>query len=375
MEVAGVSNNKIGCFGFLVICAAIGIAWQAVLYIGIPLAIIGLIAAFMIHKRYSVDETVNGDNMRLMSWVVGTAAVVLGLASIAGNIYTEDGVFSKNSDEEKATSSVGNNIIPTLYQGKWASDGDCDDPNSTVRIDNDDIDFLGGGSFVADTAAPQGARSVVLTGDTIVVADSLANSGYQKDTVKLEVSEDGRTIWIKGSPFRRCGGAAQGNNSTSALTSEPKSASQPESLQVRAENDEAAQLPETVADQYPSLDERTHPNANTTGHAEPTKPPITLAARNPIPRSNPANWITASDYPLAARREGRGGTVGFTVIVSNIGRVDECRIGKSSGHRDLDDATCKAVALRARFEPAVNKDGAFVAGSYSNYNVWKMGNQ
>ena len=49
-----------------------------------------------------------------------------------------------------------------------------------------------------------------------------------------------------------------------------------------------------------------------------------------------------------------------------------CEIVKSSGFRRLDDAACRLVTNRARFEPATDRFGEKVVGSYSNSVSWEM---
>ncbi len=90
----------------------------------------------------------------------------------------------------------------------------------------------------------------------------------------------------------------------------------------------------------------------------PPAPVIPIAAPAPppppppkpaTPRNNPGTWATPNDYPSRALREDREGTATFTVTISDDGRVANCRIVQSSGHSDLDEATCKNVERRARF--------------------------
>lgn len=101
-------------------------------------------------------------------------------------------------------------------------------------------------------------------------------------------------------------------------------------------------------------------------------PPISLA-RPAIPSSEPRGWITPQDYPLLALQDGRGGAVGFTVAVGADGAVKSCRVTAPSGSPDLDEATCKVVKQKAIFHPALNPNGAPVAGTYSARVQWKAG--
>jgi TonB family protein len=99
-----------------------------------------------------------------------------------------------------------------------------------------------------------------------------------------------------------------------------------------------------------------------------------LAASSVSPKGDVSRWINIDDYPSGALREGREGTVGFRLSVGNDGRVFGCTITKSSGHADLDEATCNGVTKRARFDPAKDTSGARVAGSYQSRVSWKLPN-
>jgi protein TonB len=113
----------------------------------------------------------------------------------------------------------------------------------------------------------------------------------------------------------------------------------------------------------------------------PAPPPIVIAPPAPVPppsappkpatpRGNPASWATPNDYPSRALREERTGTTGFRVSVGADGRVTDCQITSSSGHADLDQATCANVTRRARFNPAKDSSGNAVQGTYSNRVRW-----
>jgi TonB family protein len=99
-------------------------------------------------------------------------------------------------------------------------------------------------------------------------------------------------------------------------------------------------------------------------------PPPRFTPKGPSPEGNPANWTTGNDYPARALREEREGTTGFRVTVSTDGRVTDCQITSSSGHADLDEATCANVRQRARFTPATDGEGQPTNGSYSNRVRW-----
>jgi protein TonB len=112
----------------------------------------------------------------------------------------------------------------------------------------------------------------------------------------------------------------------------------------------------------------------------PAPPPIVLAPPPPAPppappkpatpRGNPANWATTNDYPSRALREERSGTTSFRVTVSTDGRVASCQVTSSSGHDDLDQATCANITRRGRFTPAKDSSGNPVQGVWSSRVKW-----
>ncbi len=97
-----------------------------------------------------------------------------------------------------------------------------------------------------------------------------------------------------------------------------------------------------------------------------------LAAKAPIPKNSAASWITIEDYPDSAQRERSEGTASFRISVGKDGRVENCIITKSSGHKDLDTATCNNVLRRAKFAPALDANGNPVAATYESRVTWKL---
>lgn len=115
------------------------------------------------------------------------------------------------------------------------------------------------------------------------------------------------------------------------------------------------------------------PTAAPPAPAAPPPPPPPVAKRpNPIPKGNPGNWANTNDYPSRALQQEREGTTGFRVTVGPNGRVTECSITSSSGHPDLDQATCSNVQRRARFDPALDGNGQPTTGTYSNRVRWQI---
>ena len=101
-------------------------------------------------------------------------------------------------------------------------------------------------------------------------------------------------------------------------------------------------------------------------------PPVKNLSAPAKPKNNPGSWATTNDYPSRALSQEREGTTGFRVTVDSGGKVSDCQITASSGHADLDAATCSNVKRRARFDAAKDKDGNPTSGSYSNRVTWRI---
>jgi TonB family protein len=67
--------------------------------------------------------------------------------------------------------------------------------------------------------------------------------------------------------------------------------------------------------------------------------------------------VEPDDYPERPLQAGIGGSVGFRLRIETDGRVSECSVLDSSGNADLDKQTCSVVKKRARFLPAIGRDG------------------
>ncbi|MEQ1551611.1 energy transducer TonB [Sphingorhabdus sp.] len=114
------------------------------------------------------------------------------------------------------------------------------------------------------------------------------------------------------------------------------------------------------------------PTAAPPAPAAPPPPPPVAKRPNPIPKGNPGNWANTNDYPARALQQEREGTTGFRVTVGPDGRVQSCSVTASSGHADLDDATCKNIQRRGRFDPALDSNGNPTSGSWSSRVRWQI---
>lgn len=94
-----------------------------------------------------------------------------------------------------------------------------------------------------------------------------------------------------------------------------------------------------------------------------------VAAR---PRNDPLGWVNTDDYKSNWIRQEMTGRARFRLDISAEGRVTGCTITASSGHPELDAATCALVSRRARFQPGRDANGQAVASSYANAIDWRL---
>lgn len=94
----------------------------------------------------------------------------------------------------------------------------------------------------------------------------------------------------------------------------------------------------------------------------------------PVPRNGPIGWITNADYPSSSIRRLEEGTARYALSIGANGRVQDCRITSSTGSEKLDEATCKNLTRRARFDPAKGADGKAIASTYSGQVTWQIPN-
>lgn len=91
----------------------------------------------------------------------------------------------------------------------------------------------------------------------------------------------------------------------------------------------------------------------------------------------PARWlrgrITDADYPDAAVRARASGVVFLRFVVGRDGRVDSCRVTRSSGNRSLDETTCRLILRRFHYRPALDSEGEPVPATITGEHDWELG--
>ena len=155
-----------------------------------------------------------------------------------------------------------------------------------------------------------------------------------------------------------------------APTSPPSTA--PKSRVDLNDNRNTAEVQDVIVPPLPPV-----PTPRPTERVIPTpKPTLTPTVQfDPVParpRNDPGGWVTTNDYRSSWIRRELTGTARFRLEIAASGRVEGCTITASSGHLALDDATCSLIRKRAKFEPARDRSGDAVAGSYSSALRWDL---
>jgi len=94
--------------------------------------------------------------------------------------------------------------------------------------------------------------------------------------------------------------------------------------------------------------------------------------RATAPLGDRSKWVQPTDYPASAAAIRAQGQSLITVLVQPDGSASDCKIEKSSGYDDLDQAGCAALLKRARFRPATDATGAPVAVRWGRTVNWPI---
>jgi len=85
-----------------------------------------------------------------------------------------------------------------------------------------------------------------------------------------------------------------------------------------------------------------------------------------------AGEIRESDYPRDAARRRLSGRVFVRYTVGTNGRVTDCAVTRSSGVPSFDEATCRLIMQRFRYEPARDAAGRPRTEVYEGGHTWRM---
>ena len=93
-------------------------------------------------------------------------------------------------------------------------------------------------------------------------------------------------------------------------------------------------------------------------------------SRRATPIGTPGNWLTSSDYPSAAISGGRSAVLQVRLEVDESGAVSGCHIQLQTRGDDFARQTCALITRRAKFLPALDKDGKPIRSFYVSAVRW-----
>lgn len=108
--------------------------------------------------------------------------------------------------------------------------------------------------------------------------------------------------------------------------------------------------------------------------APPAPPAVAAVAPTPATPRGRGNVISEDDYPDASRRAEEQGVARVSYVVDPEGKVTSCQVTSSSGSPRLDDATCKIIMRRFRFN-AATRDGKPVSETKTQPVRWQLRDQ
>jgi protein TonB len=108
-------------------------------------------------------------------------------------------------------------------------------------------------------------------------------------------------------------------------------------------------------------------------YVAPPAPPAPSVAPTPATPKGRGNAFSDDDFPDASRRAEESGVTRVNYTVGTDGKVSACTVSQSSGFPRLDDATCKIIMRRFRFNPAT-RDGQPVAENKTQPVRWQLKN-
>ena len=89
-------------------------------------------------------------------------------------------------------------------------------------------------------------------------------------------------------------------------------------------------------------------------------------------KGNLRRLFSWEDYPSEALAMGEGGSVRIALLVDEVGKVADCSVMETSGVAVLDAQSCAVVKERARFKPAIGKDGKPAKDAFIQRIRWRL---
>lgn len=90
------------------------------------------------------------------------------------------------------------------------------------------------------------------------------------------------------------------------------------------------------------------------------------------PKGDLQSSFNPEDYPAAAIRSMQQGTTGFLILVDEQGSPKDCTVHQTSGSAIIDARSCAIILSRARFSPAIGRDGKPAKSAYRKRITWRL---
>jgi len=133
------NSSRLGCFGVLALCVAVYFLWIAVLYVGIPLALVGGALSYYLFKEH--PEDCGYEDIRMGAAILAGGSFVIGVMSLVGNILTDQGPFGR--PQHKASAPVAAAPVdhrPTFGLNEVArAEQNCSPPRSYASSNREDF--------------------------------------------------------------------------------------------------------------------------------------------------------------------------------------------------------------------------------------------
>jgi hypothetical protein len=100
---------------------------------------------------------------------------------------------------------------------------------------------------------------------------------------------------------------------------------------------------------------------------------LALAQSTAPTATNMAGLFRAEDTPVAIMPGNVLKSVNTAVTVTPQGKIQDCKVEVSSGIQKLDAHTCALLIRRAKFRPAIDRDGTSIYGVYRTQIDWWVG--
>lgn len=97
-------------------------------------------------------------------------------------------------------------------------------------------------------------------------------------------------------------------------------------------------------------------------------------SREATPTGSPGSWLQSSDYPAKAFWRGQQAVVNVRLIVDPQGLVSGCRIQQATQGDGFEEAVCRGLMRRARFEPALDAEGKPISSYYGSSVIFRFPN-